>query len=344
MKDQRLEALLATIAIVTLATAPVTGQAQPVTADNWTPPRTADGQPDLQGIWANNSATPMERPEQLAGKQTLTDEELAALTKQVAEFRDGEQAGDLLGDRLIQQALGNSEFNDFDVITGNYNAFWLVERRLDNRTSLVVDPPDGRIPQLTPEAQARTEARRAYLREHPSDGPEDRTLSDRCLHFASPSMGSGYNSYSQILQSPEYVAILQEMGHVSRMIPLDGRPHLEDDLRLWNGDARGHWEGDTLVIETANFSTQSRYRGSTKNLRLVERYTRISPDTIEHKITLDDSVTWTQPWTVSLLLEQTEDPLFEYACHEGNYALPGILGGARAEEKAAEEAANQGPR
>ena len=122
------------------------------------------------------------------------------------------------------------------------------------------------------------------------------------------------------------------------MIPLDGRPHLEDDLRLWTGDARGHWEGDTLVIETANFSTQSRYRGSTENLRLVERYTRISPDTNEHKITLDDSMTWTQPWTVSLLLEQTEDPLFEYACHEGNYALPGILGGARAEEDAVEEA------
>ena len=335
----RLAALWTIAAVVALVPVPVAGQAQPATADRWTPPRTADGQPDLQGIWANNSATPMERPEQLAGKQTLTDEELAELTLQIAEFRDSEQAGDLLGDRLVQQALGNPEFQDFDVITGNYNAFWLVERHLDNRTSLIVDPPDGRIPPLTPEGQARADARRAYSVDF-ADGPEDRSLGDRCLHFDAPRLSAGYNSYFQILQTPGYVAILQEMGHQARMIPLDGRPRLGDDLRLWTGDPRGHWEGDTLVVETTNFSAKSRYRGSTENLRLVERYTRVSPDTIRHEITLDDPLTWTRPWTVVLLLQQTQDPIFEYACHEGNYSMPGILGGARAQEKA--EAAKSG--
>ena len=326
----RVQLLLTMFTLGVLVSPPAAGQ-EP--GSRWTVPRTADGQPDLQGIWANNSATPLERPEQLAGKATLTDEELAELTQRVAEFRDREQAGDLLGDRLIQQALGNPEFADFDVITGNYNAFWLVERTLDNRTSLIVDPPDGRIPELTSEARERAAERSAHAREHPADGPEDRSLGDRCLHFAAPRMGAGYNSYFQILQTPGYVAILQEMGHVARLIPLDGRPHIDDDLRLWNGDSRGHWEGDTLVVETTNYSPQSRYNGSTESLHLVERYTRVGPGTIEHEITLEDVSTWTQPWTAMLRLTRTEDPIFEYACHEGNYAMPGILGGARAEER-----------
>ena len=299
-------------------------------------PRTPDGQPDLQGIWANNSATPLQRPEQLAGKAVLSDEELSELTQRVNEFRDSEQAGDLLGDRLIQQALGNSEFNDFDVITGNYNAFWLVERSLDNRTSLIVDPPDGRIPALTSGAEERASARRAYSRDHPSDGPEDRSLGDRCLHFEAPRLSAGYNSYFQILQTPEHVAILQEMGHISRVIPLDGRPHVDNDVRLWTGDARGHWNGDTLVVESTNYSAETRYNGATDGLRLVERFTRVGPDTIQHEVTLNDPATWTQPWSVRLLLKNTEDPIFEYACHEGNYAMPGILGGARLEEKVAQ--------
>ena len=329
MTCQRLVVFLMVLAVGALAPVLAAGQDQ----GSWTPPRTPGGQPDLQGIWANNSATPLERPEQLADKAVLTDEELAELTQRVNEFRDSEQAGDLLGDRLIQQALGNPEFNDFDPITGNYNAFWLVERNLDNRTSLIVDPPDGRIPPLTPEAVAQSEARRAYSREHPSDGPEDRNLGDRCLHFAAPRLSAGYNSYFQILQTPDHVAILQEMGHISRVIPLDGRPHVDDDVRLWTGDSRGHWEGDTLVVETTNYSSASRYNGSTEGLQLVERFTRVAPDTIQHEVTLTDPSTWTQPWTAALLLKATEDPIFEYACHEGNYAMPGILGGARVEEK-----------
>ena len=218
------------IMLASLAHVPVVAQAPQGAVDTWTVPRTADGQPDLQGTWANNSATPLQRPEALAGQQVLTDEELAELTRLVAAFRDSEQAGDLLGDRLIQQALGNPDFQDFDVVTGNYNAFWLVERELDNRTSLIVDPPTGRIPPLTQAAQQRAAERREHAREHPSDGPEDRSLSDRCLHFGSPRMGAGYNSYFQILQTPGYAGILQEMGHQARMIPLDGRSHLAENI------------------------------------------------------------------------------------------------------------------
>ena len=298
--------------------------------ETWTSPRTSDGHPDLGGIWANNSATPMERPEQLADKVSLTDEELADLNARIAEFRDNEQAGDLLGDRLIQQALGDSEFQDFDVVTGNYNAFWLVERELDNRTSLVVDPPNGRIPSLTGAAEERVSARRAYGRAHPSDGPEDRNLGDRCLHFHAPRMGSGYNSYMQILQTPGHVAILQEMGHEIRTIPLDGSPHA--NIGQWNGDARGRYEGDTLIVETLNYSPQSGFNGATESLHLIERFTRVSPTVLRHEITLNDPDTWTQPWTVELLHSATEEPIFEYACHEGNYSMPGILGGARLDE------------
>ncbi|MCY4077957.1 MAG: hypothetical protein OXH04_21290, partial [Acidobacteria bacterium] len=170
----------------------------------------------------------------------------------------------------------------------------------------------------------------------PSDGPEDRTLGDRCLHFAAPSMGSGYNSYLQILQTPDHVAILQEMGHEIRTIPLDGGPHA--GIPQWNGDARGRWEGDTLVVETMDYSPQARFNGATDRLHVVERFSRISPDVLRHEITLNDPDTWTQPWTVELLHTSTMDPLFEYACHEGNYAMPGILGGARREEA---EAGNQ---
>ena len=299
----------------------------------WQTPRTADGQPDLSGIWANNSATPLQRPEQLAGKATLSDEELAELNQRIQAFRDAEQAGDLLGDRLIQQALGDSEYQDFDVVTGNYNAFWLVERELDNRTSLIVDPPNGRMPPLTESGAEAAAERRAYAAAHPSDGPEDRNLGDRCLHFDAPRMGSGYNSYMQIFQTPEFVAIFQEMGHQVRTIPLDKRGHISDDIRQWTGDARGYYEGDTLVVETANYSAQARFSGASENLRLVERYTRISPDVLKHEITLTDPDTWTSPWTVELLHTATMDPIFEYACHEGNYSMPGILGGARLDEQ-----------
>ena len=215
-----------------------------------------------------------------------------------AQWAPPRTARDILGDRLIRQALDKDTPRTFDPITGNYNSFWLVERELDNRTSLVVDPPDGRIPSLTPAAQRSADTQRAYRREHPADGPEDRRLGDRCLHFGLPKIGSGYNSYHQILQTPDHVTIFSEMAHDARIIPLDTRPNLSHNLRQWNGDARGRWEGDTLVVETTNFSPKSNFRGSRENLRLVERLTRISPDTLEHEITIEDDTTWTSPWTV----------------------------------------------
>ena len=338
MNRRHLAAMPALLVVVALAPPPAAGQSG-ARGSGWTAPRTSDGQPDLQGIWANNSATPMQRPEVLADRAELTEEELAQLQQQVSEFRDAEQAGDLLGDRLFQQALGNSKYQDFDQVTGNYNAFWLVERELDNRTSLIVDPPNGRFPPLTPAATQRAAERQAYTAAHPSDGPEDRTLGDRCLHFGAPRLGAGYNSYFQILQTDGYVTILQEMGHEARVIPIDEQPHVDGGIRLWNGNARGRWEGETLVVETTNFSPQSRFQGASENLRMVERFTRVAPDTVRHEVTFDDPTTWTQPWTVMILLKQSQDTLFEYACHEGNYAMHGILAGARVEE--AEAAASE---
>ena len=325
-----------TLAILTVGLVGWSGiaQAQSTAPEGWTPARIADGRPDLQGIWSNNRATPMERPEQLGTKATLTDEELAELTSQIARFRNSEQAGDLLGDRLIQQALGNAEFQDFDNVTGNYNAFWLVDRQLDNRTSLIILPEDGRRPAQTERAQARAKEA-AALRGGPSDGPEDRTLGDRCLHFAVPNMGSGYNSYFQLLQTPEQITIIQEMGHLVRTIPLDGRPHLDGRIDQWAGNARGHWDGDTLVVETRNYDPRSRYSGGSENLVLVERFSRLSPTVLRQEITLTDPDTWATPWTVELLLDRSTEAIFEYACHEGNYAMPGILAGARAEERTA---------
>ena len=325
---------LVVLAMALVSFVPGAATGQTAAADNWTLPRTADGHPDLQGTWANNRATPMQRPEQFGDKARLTDEELAELTSQIAAFRDAEQAGDLLGDRLIQQALGNSEFQDFDEVTGNYNAFWLVDRQLDNRTSLIIDPPNGRRPPQTEAAQARARDRFGSGRGR-SDGPEDRGLGDRCLHFASPNMGSGYNSYFQLFQTPQQVTIIQEMGHIVRTIPLDGRPYLDAKIPQWSGNARGRWEGDTLVVETRNYEPRSRYSGASDSLVLVERFTRVAPTVLRQEITLTDPDTWTAPWTVELLLDRSQEAIFEYACHEGNYAMPGILGGARAEERAA---------
>ena len=278
--------VVAVLATALVSMVPVVAAGQTAAPDDWTPPRTADGHPDLQGTWANNRATPMQRPEQFGDKARLTDEELAELTSQIAAFRDAEQAGDLLGDRLIQQALGNSEFQDFDEVTGNYNAFWLVDRQLDNRTSLIIDPPNGRRPPQTEAAQARRARERDGSGRGRSDGPEDRGLGDRCLHFVSPSMGSGYNSYFQLFQTPGQVTIIQEMGHIVRTIPLDGRPHLDEKIPQWTGNARGRWEGDTLVVETRNYEPRSRYSGGSESLVLVERFTRVAPTVLRQEITL----------------------------------------------------------
>ena len=315
------------------AQAPASAKKPAPAGSTWRAPRTVDGQPDLQGVWANNNVTPLERPEVFKGRTTITDAELEQLKKRAADLFSGRQAGDLLGDRLIQEIVKDPALRPFDPDTGNYNSFWVVGRDWDNRTSLVSDPPDGRIPPLTDQAQ---KLRRERPRPSASPaGPEEVGLGVRCLTYGVPSLLAGYNSYFEIRQSAGHVAITQEMIHDVRLIPLDGRPHVAKEIRLWNGDSRGRWEGNTLVVDTTNYSANGATRGATESLHLIERFTRVSPETIEYAITYADPATWTQPWTAVLRLKRTADKIYEYACHEGNESIVGILGGARAQEKGA---------
>jgi hypothetical protein len=298
----------------------------------WTARRTPDGQPDIQGVWANNTITPLQRPPQWAGKQFLNEQEMAAL-KKAAAAAVSDDSDAVFGDSLVLAALANEKGKSFEPSTGNYNNFWLVEREVDNRTSLIVDPADGRIPTLTPEAIDRAAAQAAHRRQSPADGPEDRPLGERCLTFGTPRVGAGYNSYYQIVQGPGYVAIVHELGHEVRVIPLEQRSHVGSRLRQWLGDSRGHWEGDTLVVETTNFSPKSNFQGSSTNLHLVERFRRVGEKTLNYEFTVSDSSVWTRPWTVLIPLKWTDDKIYEYACHEGNTGMEGILSGHRVEEK-----------
>jgi hypothetical protein len=306
-------------------------------------PRTADGHPDLQGVWGNNSVTPMTRPTQWKDKELLTEAELEELKTLVAQNAD--DGGDAIFQNQIQLALDAKEkgkFNQtsYDPTTGNYNQFWMAGREWDKRTSLIVDPPNGQFPPLTPEAEKRRGGRRAPglspsvdgegpKRPRPS-GPEDLPLGERCVSFGAPRTGAGYNSYLQIVQSPTAVVILQEMAHDARVVRLDNRPHLPTTVRQWLGDPRGHWNGDTLVVETTNY--RNGFMESTPDVRVTERFIRVSHDFINWVITVDDQKTWTRPWSFMIRLKRTDDQIYEYACHEGNYSLPGILAGARAED------------
>ena len=335
MKSRCLPVLFTAVAIVAQVPIAVTGQTRSATSDSWTPPGTLWGDPDLQGIWDFRTITPLERPSQFTGKQVLTDEEAANFEAQ--ENRR-------LNRDLVDPKKGGAIYppeSEGGVVP--YNEFWydrgttLVE---DKRTSLIVDPPDGRIPPLTAEAEKRAATRRAYRRDHPADSWEDRSLGNRCIvgfNAGPPMMPGAYNNNVQLLQTPDYVVILNEMVHNARIVPMDGRPH--GTIRQWVGDSRGHWEDETLVVETTNLSEKSSFRGSTANLHVVERFTRVSPDTIRYEFTVEDPETWTRPWTAAVPMTKTQGPMFEYACHEGNYSMEGILAGARAEEKAAAEAA-----
>ena len=301
-------------------------------ADNtWTVPRTIDGKPDLQGVWANNNAIPLQRPPEWQGKERLTDAELADLEAAAkAATNAGQDA--LFGDQLVLAAIARTKAESYDPTTGNYNGFWVVDRDFSDRTSLVVDPPDGLIPPLTEAANDRLCAQMKYSLRHPADTWSDRPLSERCITYGVPFIGSGYNSYFQIFQSADHVVIEMEMIHDARMIPLQAKPHLDDSIRQWHGDSRGWWDGDTLVIETTNYSPKSDFYGSTRNLHLTERLTLVGPHTLDYELTFDDSTTWTRPWTVSIPLKGTDEAIFEYACHEGNYGMEGMLSGHRAEE------------
>ena len=297
------------------------------------PPRTSDGQPDLQGIWTNATLTPLQRPPELGNKQYFTEDEAAAFENQRIQQNDVDRIEGARGDAdLARRAYNNVWFD-----RGNH----VVQSR---RTSLIIDPLDGRIPAFTPEAQTWFAAVQAHTKEHPADGPEDRYLSERCLLFGSigpPMLPEPYNNNYEIVQGPGYVAILAEMNHDVRLIPLDGRPHLPSGMAQWKGNSRGRWEGDTLIVDTTDFrfNDQSRFGVgyltglSDQNLHVTERFHRTNANTILYQATVDDPTVYTKPWTVEISMSKRDDPIFEYACHEGNYGMSGILSGARAEEK-----------
>jgi hypothetical protein len=302
-----------------LALAALVGQAQSKS------PRTADSHPDLQGVWNFSTITPLERPAEFSGKEFLTDAEARAYEQRVVERSNRD----------------NRESSAEADVSSAYNEFWwdrgVHAARVHGkvRTSLIVDPPDGRLPPLTVDAQARAAVRAEARRVHPADGPEDRSLGERCLLFnAGPPMLSGpYNNFVQILQTRDHVVIHNEMIHDARVIPLDGRPHLPSAVRLLLGDSRGRWDADTLVVETTNFSDKTTVRGSGPGLKLTERFTREGPSTLLYQFTVDDPASFTKPWTAILPMTRADEQLYEYACHEGNYAMTGILRGARADER-----------
>ena len=348
---------LAVVMVVVFASSTVAGQASsagakatPAAEQTYTAPRTPDGQPDLQGVWENNDATPFERPEELHGRQFLTDAEVASLKSRAGElFNPGNPSTDAaFGDNVFLAAIKDADTFTSTDTTGNYNHFWIVDRQWDNRTSVVSDPADGRMPALSPEGEKKRAAQAERRKMHPADGPEDLPLSHRCVTFGVPRVGAGYNSYFQIVQTRDHVAIAQEMIHDVRLIPLDGRPYLPSDVKQWHGDSRGRWDGDTLVVETKNFSPLSGLPGrnarrlSAENLHTIERFTRTGPKTIRWDVTVTDPTTWTRPWTATVMLRHTTDQIYEMACHEGNEGLPGALSGYRFQEKKAAEAAKAG--
>ena len=293
-------------------------------------PRTPDGQPDLQGVWNFSTATPMERPPELAGRETLTAEEAAEWEANLAVERAG-----------LESEL---ETAPLEARVGYSLRIWFEwgDSLEERRTSLVIDPPNGRIPAVRPEVEARRELTR-ILRGRHAHGPEDRGISERCLlgfNSGPPMTPSAYNNNVQIFQSSDHVVVLNEMVHNARVIPLDGRPHLRADLRQWAGDSRASWDGDTLVITTRNFLGETSLGGSSAATHLIERFRRTGPDTLLYEFTVSDPTSWTGPWTAQVQMTRTDEPLYEYACHEGNYSMASSLSGARAME--AREAADDG--
>ena len=305
----------------------------------------SDGRPDLQGVWLNQSATPLERPKELAGRQFLTDEEVAEFKRRAARLFDTKTDSDFPGaDTFFHALLANPERFENPNATGNVTV--MIERTIDNRTSLIVDPADGKIPPMTAEGQRRLASTPPpnAAGGKPVAGPEELSNAMRCITYGTPRLGvqninaAGPMGYYQILQTPGYVTLTLEAIHETRIIPLDGRPHLPAGLRQWSGDSRGRWEGNTLVVDTTNFSPQSNFMGAAENLHLIERFTRVAADMLQYEVTVDDATTWTKPWTVMIRLKRTQDAIYEYACHEGNLVtMEGILGASRADEAAGQK-------
>ncbi len=324
-------AVVYTMVAVAALAAPATAQ------DPSAPPSTPWGDPDLQGIWNNATLTPFQRPAELADQEFFTEEEAATLAQQTVD----RNAALWEAPARRTEAGGN---------VGAYNNFWM-ERGTSvvptRRTSIITDPPNGRLPEVTaevaawlasPEAEHRARVRAGDL---PAASYDQLDLGDRCIWYRGiPSFPTGYNNNYHIVQNPDFVLILQEHIHDVRFIPLDGRPHISEDIRQYGGDSRGHWEGDTLVVETTHFNNQAFIRNFnnvelSEELHVVERFTRIAPDILDYEFTVTDPNTWTRPWQGSLPMSRIEGPMFEYACHEGNYGLTNILAGSRAEEAAA---------
>jgi len=300
------------------------------------------GHPDLQGVWASDSATPLERLKTLGNREFLTDEEVALLQQKAAELFNGETDA-AFGDSVYEAVLNKATaFTSSDTTTGNYNQFWLIDRWFENRTSLIVDPPDGRIPQLTPEGEQRKQVAAAKRDGDRGDGtlpagPEDLNGGLRCTGSRLPMTGRGYNSNYQIVQSPDYVVINMEMMHDSRIIPLGGHAEMHSDIRSYMGNSHGRWEGDTLVVETTNLRSGGQAGPSTgEHLRLTERFSRPTGDTLRYEFTVEDPTTWTKPWTAVIFMRPAPGTglMYEFACHEGNYAIRNTLSGARAQERA----------
>jgi len=326
------------LAVVWLAPVFLTAQAQTTAAKSrsaakaWTTPRTPDGQPDLQGFWTNSTYVPLQRPKDVT-KEFYTKEEVASMLKKAA----------------VEEA-DQTEPGTIPDVHYDFTQFGLDRSQnplaVNLRTSLIVDPADGRLPSLSAEGQKRA-AERAETRKRmgaPTDAVQNQPLSVRCIimdRIGPPMLAGAYNNNYQIVQIPGYVMILVEMIHDVRIIPLDGRPQLPQNVRQWTGSYRGHWEGETLVVETTNFNGKNPFQGSSENMRLTERFTRVDQNTIRYQFTVDDPSTWTRPWSAEVPWTTTVGPLFEHACHEGNYGLTNTLAGARVEERQAAEAARK---
>src|SRR5579859_285245 len=317
----------ATSSIPKIAPAKATPAAKPRTVS-----RTPDGRPDLQGIWNNATVTPLERPKGLGAKEFYTDEEFAKLSQHIRQGEVGEEA-----------ELGAARENDLRYDISLYGGFDITKARFasNKRTSLIVGP-EGVIPPMLPEARQRNAERVAKNKGHEFDSYENRPLSERCILMAQemipmlPAAGEG--NLLQIVQGPGYVAFLHEINHSTRVIPTDGRAHIPQNIRQWQGDSVGHWEGDTLVVDTTNFTARSAFKGSGEKLHLVERFTLTADDQIMYQFTAEDPTTWAKPWTAEIPMTKTDGPVYEWACHEGNTMISTILRGARVAEQ---EAANK---
>ena len=299
----------------------------------WVAPRTSEGRPDLQGVWLSNAAIPMERPSSLAGRPRLTDEEVVTLQERTDRiFRNGRSAF------ATPEGAFRAAFEDIETYEAwsTSSSIGMVDVAVTNQTSLVIDPEDGRIPARTAGARSREQAVADGWQF--KTGPEDLNNFHRCITTGVPRLGGNFGAgpytYYQIFQTPEYFVFFNEAFHDARIVSLDRRAHLPERVRQWNGNSRGYWDGQTLVVETRNFSVQSHYRGSAAGLVLTERFTRSGPDTLTYQLTFSDPATWVSPWSAETPLSRRDESLYEFACHEGNVSMIGMLRTARLEDSA----------